>query len=60
MASKAQRSSTADESSAKRKKRQVTVKTLERWQRENDKDLQTLVWLRYDPVEDDSSTVDTV
>ena len=60
MASKVQRSSTADESSAKRKKRQVTLKTLERWQRENDKDLQTLVWLRYDPVDDDSSTVDTV
>ena len=44
----------------KRSKRQVTVATCEKWQREFNKDYQTLLWLRYDLDASNRSLVNTL
>ena len=47
-------------SASKRSRRQVTVATCEKWQREFDRDYQTLLWLRYDVDTANRSLVDTL
>ena len=47
-------------SASKESKRQVTVATCEKWQREFDHSYQTLLWLRYDVDAANKSLVDTL
>ncbi len=47
-------------SASKRTKRQVTVATCEKWQRDFNRDYQSLLWLRYDVDKADRSLVDTL
>ena len=56
------RSGSLGESSScsKRSKRQVTVATCEKWQREFDRDYQTLLWLRCDVDTANRSLIDTL
>ena len=56
------RSGSLGESSScsKRSKRQVTVATCEKWQREFDRDYQTLLWLRCDVNMANRSLIDTL
>ena len=47
-------------SASKRAKRQVSVATCEKWQREFNRDYQSLLWLRYDVDKADRSLVATL
>ena len=47
-------------SASKRAKRQVSVATCEKWQREFDREYQSLLWLRYDVDKADRSLVATL
>ena len=54
-------SSTNSTSSAnEQKKHQVTTQTLEKWQRENNRDLQFQAWLGYDAVPRDNNCLSVV
>jgi len=41
-------STTADDSEPSKKKRAITIETVDKWICENDKTLQTASWLKYD------------
>ena len=60
MAVRKRRGTSASSSASKQSKRQVTVSTCEKWQRELDLDYQTLLWLRYDVDAANRSLVNTL
>ena len=58
--SKSLASSSSSSSGSKIARRQVTVATFEKWQRQFDSDHQSLLWLRYMKDRSDSSLVSTL
>ena len=52
--------SSSDSSSTKRNKRQVSVATFEKWQRQYDSDYQSVLWLRCTKDDNDRSLVSTL